>query len=125
MAVEYSFEAPASIPSGQVGLRLDNEGAEVHEALLLRIDDGVDLSIEELLELPEEEADSMVEFAGATLAPPGESSAFVTELQPGRYALLCFLPVGTTSLDQLFQESESESGPPHAFEGMFAELTVE
>ena len=36
--------------------------------------DGVELSFDELLELPEEESESMVEFKGEAFAPGGESS---------------------------------------------------
>jgi hypothetical protein len=48
-----------------------------------------------------------------------------TLTEPGRYAIVCFLPVGS---DDSILESEGppegESGPPHVSQGMFAELTV-
>jgi hypothetical protein len=52
----------------------------------------------------------------------GATSFLYTELKkPGRYAAVCFLPVGST--DQ--QALETADGPPHASEGMVAEFEVE
>ena len=51
-------------------------------------------------------------------SPPGESDTTFMELEPGRYAAVCFIPQGTT------QDTEG-SGPPHHTLGMLGELTVE
>lgn len=145
VAVDYAYEGvPASLPAGEVGLRLDNQGDEVHEAVIFRINDDVDMDIEELLQLPEEEAESQVEFTGVAFAGPGENGSAVVDLAPGRYALVCFIPLETTSLEALFEQpaaSEGSSdgsaaateagsegsaeGPPHFTQGMVAELEVE
>jgi hypothetical protein len=47
-------------------------------------------------------------------APPGEEDFLVADLEPGDYIVLCTVPVGPTSTD----------GPPHAMQGMVAELTI-
>lgn len=121
VAREYSFEGlPDSLPAGRVGIRFDNQGTEVHEAAFLRIVDGENRPIEELLALPEEEAQQLAQPVGGIEAGPGEQRAAVLDLQPGRYAVLCFVPVGMTSTDQ----EPSEDAPPHAFEGMVAEVVV-
>lgn len=153
-AVNYAFQdLPDEIDSGQVALRMDNQGEEVHEAVVLRIDDETDLSVEELLELPEEEGEELAEFKGVAFAAPGDQGYAVMDLEPGRYAFVCFIPVGTETLDQLFEafaaeeeeaegaEGEGEQGedagqegeageeqegpPPHFTQGMFAEVTVQ
>ncbi|MFP5255724.1 MAG: hypothetical protein ACLGI8_07715 [Acidimicrobiia bacterium] len=114
--VDYAFEGvPATVPAGTVAFEFVNESdSEEHEMILVKKAAGVQLSWEELVELPEEESESMVEFAGATFAPPGGSSSTFAELSPGEYAMLCFIPVGG-----------AEDGPPHFTQGMLQELTVE
>src|SRR5690606_10378296 len=57
VAQEYAFDGlPAELPAGRVGIRFTNDGRELHEAAFLRIVDGEERSVEELLSLPEEEA---------------------------------------------------------------------
>jgi hypothetical protein len=144
-AVEYEFEdVPATIETGIVGFELENEGEEVHELVMFRINDDVDLTIEELAELPEEESESMVEFITATFAAPGESAYTFGDLRPGRYGMLCFIPVGTTDMSMLEEPTDDgaattteatgettettgaagEMGPPHFTQGMMAEFEV-
>lgn len=121
-ATEYAFEGvPATSEGGPTSFEFDNDGAELHEMVLLRKRDGVTESFEELLQLPQEEAMSKVEFAGVAFAAPGEQDGVnyvVTDLQPGEYAMVCFIPVGTTS------EESFGDGPPHFTQGMLAEFTV-
>ena len=129
-AVEYEFQGvPETVSAGRVGLRLDNQGQEVHEAVIFRIKEGEERSLQELVELPEDEGAEAVEFKAFTVAGPGEASATIMDLEPGRYGVLCFIPVGTTSLEQLEGlgegEGDTESGPPHFTQGMASEFTVE
>jgi hypothetical protein len=117
--VEYAFEGvPETVPAGEVAFNLTNAGAEMHEIGVVRVNDGVTETAEELLQLPESEVDSKVTFLGGAFAPPGESDATISTLEPGRYVVACFVPTGTTP------ETEGD-GPPHALEGMYAEFTVE
>ena len=53
--------------------------------------------------------------------------------EAGRYAIVCFIPVGANPQEymQRMQESQGgppqgseDDGPPHITKGMFAELTV-
>ncbi|MCA1671968.1 MAG: hypothetical protein LC799_07105 [Actinobacteria bacterium] len=73
---------------------LKNEGEEIHEIALLRINDDVTLSAEELLVLPEE-AMTKATAAGFGFAEIGKSSTSFIRLEPGRYAVACFIPVGS------------------------------
>ena len=123
-AVDYRFEnAPDSIEAGTVGFDFHNNGTEVHELVLFRIADGVDLAVEELLELPEDEVGSMVEFLGVAFAASGEEDVTFAELEPGRHVMLCFIPTGTTSMDMLEGEAPPE-GAPHFTQGMVHEFEV-
>ena len=109
-AVDYAFEdVPDTIEAGIVGFDLENDGREVHEMVLFRINDDVDLSIQELTELPEEESQSMVEFVTVAFAAPGESDITFHDLRPGRYGMLCFIPLGTTDMSILEGEPSGEA----------------
>jgi uncharacterized cupredoxin-like copper-binding protein len=122
--VEYSFgNLPTSLPAGRTTFVFTNNGAEIHEMVVFRINDGVTETVAQLLALPEEEAFEKVEFAGATFGVQGETDIETFELTPGRYVALCFVPTGTIEVET--DESEIvEPGPPHFTEGMQAEFTV-
>jgi hypothetical protein len=89
---------------------------------IFRINDGVETPLEELLQLPQEEQMRMSTPIGFGFAPPGDSDNLFLDLEPGRYAMLCFLPVGSTPESDEEQVAEN---PPHFTQGMVAEFTVE
>lgn len=119
--VDYAFEdLPETLEAGPTSFELHNDGAEAHELVLLRKNDGVTLSAEELIALPEEEAESMITFLGvAEPVPEDETSYLVADLEPGDYVAICFIPTGTTALD-----GPPADGPPHFTHGMVREITV-
>lgn len=124
-AVEYQFEdVPDTLPAGPHGFRLIGAGEEFHELALVRVED--DRPIEELFDLPEAEQETAIPYLGGVTACPGTTSeALGAELEPGRYALICFIPVGTTPDlhgDDLLAAYEHA---PHFTEGMLAEIIVE
>lgn len=126
LMVDYAFEElPDTMEPGLTAIRARNDGEELHELVLFRIDDDVDASIEELLELPEDEVDEMIEFHGFAVAAPGEEAVTFADLEPGRYGMICFIPVGTTSMEDLPEEDDDVTGPPHFTQGMVAEFEVE
>ncbi len=121
-AVDYGYEGvPEEIDAGVVGVRFVNDGAELHELLVLRKNDDTTESWEELLELDEEEAQSKVTDAGAAFALPGASSNGLLDLsEPGDYLAICFIPVGSTP----DAGEEGGDGPPHFTQGMQVQFTV-
>ena len=126
-AVDYSFSGvPETLEAGPTVFNFANDGTEEHEFVFVRINDDVTMSIEELIALPEEEANSMITFGGATFAMPGTSAATVAELEPGRWAAVCFIPVGSTpeAVEDATENSTEIEGPPHAMSGMVVEFTV-
>jgi hypothetical protein len=117
--VDYEYEGiPDTLPAGVVAITFTNEGEELHEIGLARINDDVTTPLEELLALPEEEIFSMIEFKGAAFAAPNESDTTFMRLEAGRYGAACFIPKGTT------HDTEG-TGAPHFTLGMLAEFTVE
>jgi len=112
--VDYAFEGiPESLPAGPTSFSFTNDGSEEHEMIVFRKADGETRTIEELLALPEAEAESAVVFATATFSPIGETSYTAGDLDAGEYAAVCFIPVGG-----------GEDGPPHFTEGMLSEFEV-
>lgn len=114
-AVDYQFlGVPASVPAGNATITLSNDAPkEEHEAIVVRVNDDVTMTAEELLALPEKKAEKLVTFKGATFAPPGETGTTVTSLEPGRYVMVCFVPVGG-----------KKKGAPHFTKGMVTEFQV-
>jgi hypothetical protein len=120
-ASDYAFEGvPEELSAGPTSFELTNDGEELHELMLVRKNDGVTTSADELLALPEEEALSQVTPVGSpAFAAQGEDDSLVADLEPGDYIGVCFIPVGTTS-----EEAPPPEGPPHAMQGMVLEFTV-
>ena len=111
--LDYSFEGlPETMEAGTTALKLTNEGTEPHVIVAFKINEGDDITLDELLALPEDQVAQHATFAFAASAEPGTWGASFVELEPGRYAAFCPIPVG------------GESGPPHFMEGMADEFQV-
>ena len=121
-AVDYGFEGlPAEVEAGLVGIDFSNKGTELHELVILRKNDGVTQSFDEILALGEEEGQALVTEAGGSFAFPGESAATLIDVEDsGEYAAVCFIPVGSTP----DAGEEGGDGPPHFTQGMKSEFTV-
>jgi hypothetical protein len=120
-ATEYEFSGlPETVDAGTVAIKFTNEGAEIHELLVLRFK--TDATFDELLELDEDDARNEVNDVGFAFAFQNQTGyAFVKLNRPGRYGAACFIPVGVRT-DADFATAD---GPPHAAQGMTAEFTVE
>lgn len=119
-AREYQFEGiPETVEAGTTLFRFTNEGAELHELSVARIKG--DESLEEILELPERQQESKVQFVTHGFAAQGQTSVAYAKLgKAGTYGAVCFIPVGATTEEAV----ETTDGPPHVMEGMFAEFEV-
>jgi len=139
--VDFAFEGvPASMPAGSALTLTNASDVEVHQLVALRIPADEQRTVDELVALPEDELFAVFaeEQPPATVlfARPGQDGVAAvgdgTIDEPGRYALLCFVPVGADPDEYLAAAEQAQGptpdvagGPPHAAEGMFAELTVE
>jgi plastocyanin len=128
---DYAYAGvPPTTPAGTT-FGFVNEGGEVHEMTIVRKNDGVTRTFDELLALPEDEAMSQVTFVGAAIAGPAETApTTLTVAEPGEYLMVCFIPQGTTSLPSLDPNASAPptglgDGPPHFTLGMAAEFTVQ
>jgi hypothetical protein len=86
--------------------------------VIVRKNDVVTESFDELLARPEDQATTKVTFAAGTGAGPGDTAYANGKLDPGEYIAVCFIPQGTTTGDA------PGSGPPHAMLGMKHEFSV-
>jgi hypothetical protein len=125
-AVEYAFDADLEgVGAGYNTISFQNDGNEFHEMALMRINDDTTEDLQELLQLPEEEAMAKVTMTGGAFAEPGATDTVFVDLTPGRYAIVCFLPVGATPDNIEALESGEFEGAPHFTQGMIQEFTVE
>jgi hypothetical protein len=112
---EYAFVMPKTVEGGWTTMQLTNTGGEPHEFALVRLEDGKTLAdVKQLLSDPasqEQEPPSWAKIrAGLPTVAPGDTAALTEELEPGRYALICFL--------------DGPNGRPHFMDGMISELEV-
>jgi plastocyanin len=130
--VDYAFAGiPDQVEPGTV-LGFRNSGNEVHEMVVFRINDDVELTLQELLALPQEESSELVQQVGFAIADPGEDAEeTVTLAEAGNYGMLCFIPIGTTSVPEGTPPPSGAplpsgigSGPPHFTAGMIKQFTV-
>lgn len=118
-AKDYAFEGiDDELDAGATSFEFTNDGKESHELVLLRKNEGVTETFDQLLELPEDQARSKVTGTGGTGGDPGDQDYLVADLKAGEYLAICFIPVGTTG------EDTEGDGPPHFTKGMKREFTV-
>ena len=138
--VDYAFEGlPDTVPAGTRLTIVNDSEAELHELVAIRIPDEETRPVSELVTLPDEEIDAIfgdAPPATVLLAPPGGEQVDAvgdgTLSEPGRYAVVCFIPTGVDPEAYLNAppsdgppEVPGADGPPHAAHGMWAELAVE
>ena len=127
--VEYKFKGLSGTVSAGTKLSFTNGGKEAHELVLVRVNDDETRPLSKLLDLPEKDVQKVTKFQGVAVAGPGKDGKVVegdlTLAKPGRYAALCFIPVGTKDLPKgPNDKGDKPSGPPHVAKGMVAEFTV-
>lgn len=113
-ASEYKFESPDQIPAGLTTLRMSDTGKEVHHVSLIKLDSGktaADVQVGLKMMKPGTPPPTwMIAAGGPNAAAPGASSELTMVLEPGNYALVCWIP--------------DAKGVPHAMLGMIKGLTV-
>ncbi|MEP7176741.1 MAG: hypothetical protein ABI860_09335 [Gemmatimonadales bacterium] len=92
-AGDYSMDLPASIPAGNVTLRLVNHGKELHQGQIVRIEDGK--TVEDVKEALKSDGPppAWLKFVGGPNgSAPGQETSSISSLEPGHYAMLCLIP---------------------------------
>ncbi len=136
--VDFGFEnVPATVPAGtRLGFR-NTSSTELHELVAFRLE--TDMALGEMLLLPPDELEATLGApVTVLLQPPGAPEAIEavgdgTLSEPGRYVLMCFIPIGADPDEYLAAVAAAgggkpdgvAGGPPHFTAGMYAEVTVE
>ena len=121
VAKDYTFEGlPTTVPVGTT-LKLDNQGQEVHMMLVVRKNDGVTKTWDELLAMDGNEADQYVTYVDPLVAAPGTTAqGNIVISHTGEYFVVCFVTQGTTSFEQMSASPAPGASPgvPHFMLGM-------
>ncbi|MEP6836222.1 MAG: hypothetical protein ABJB74_22725 [Gemmatimonas sp.] len=113
-AKDFSFNAPDTVQGGMVTIKLVNQGPELHHIQLLRLTDGKTVAdLEQGLKAAKPDSPPPPwahDVAGPNAPIPGGEVSITEQLEPGTYAIVCFIP-GADNI-------------PHVMKGMIRALTV-
>jgi hypothetical protein len=111
-ATEYKFDAPDEVRSGLMTVHLVDNGKELHHVSFVKLEDGKTLAdFQQALAKKEPLPKWAVEHGGVNPPRPSGGMATATQmLEPGNYALVCFVPTA--------------DGIPHFAKGMIRPLVV-
>lgn len=110
-ATDYQFNGPREAPAGRALFQLTNQGAEPHHLVLVRIDRGRTYdSLLAALRIPGPPPIWIRALGGPNAVSPGGAGNAEAYLEPGHYAVLCFIPTA--------------DGVPHLAKGMVSPLEV-
>ena len=112
---EYAFVMPATLDGGWTTMRLENVGEEPHEFALAKLEgDRTRADVLEVLSDPATQEQGPPDWvairAGIPTLEAGGTASLTQRLEPGRYALICFL--------------DGPSGKPHFLDGMLGVVDV-
>jgi hypothetical protein len=108
--MDFSFDAPDVIPAGLTEFRFTNKGPSLHHMQILKLEGGKTVDdLRAALANPGPPPAWVKEVGGPNAPAPGLESNTTVMLEPGNYALICFVDIG---------------GPPHFMKGMVRALRV-
>ncbi len=112
-AADFTFALPPTIPSGYDSVTLRNHGKEGHQIGFIKLGSMTYAEFKAAAantDLTKMKADTIF-LAGPNGANPGKSASAMVKLDPGDYAVACFIPANA-------------DGMPHAAHGMIAPVKV-
>jgi len=93
-ARDFAFDVPDSITSGWTTFHLVNEGPNLHHGQLVRLDSGKTVAdLETAAKNPGPFPAWAVMVGGPNAPAPGAESDATLNLEPGQYAMLCFVDI--------------------------------
>jgi hypothetical protein len=108
--MDFSFDAPDVIPAGLTEFRFMNKGPSLHHMQILKLEGGKTIDdLRAALANPGPPPTWVKAVGGPNAPDPGGESNATLMLEPGNYALICFVDIG---------------GPPHFMKGMVRALRV-
>ena len=87
---EYAYTLPDTIRAGRVRLRVENRGEETHDAEVMRVSPGMDLS-EIMAALDDPGSPKLAALGGFTGVAPGRSGWMEVTLEEGPHVLVCLV----------------------------------
>jgi hypothetical protein len=114
---EFTF-LPSKDFNGKGTVEMRNEGTQVHEVIIYKINEGktmkdvTDFLLASQSPTPPTGPPPFTADGGVVGVGPKQVNYAVLDLAPGKYALLCFFP------------DTAKDGTPHALEGMIKEITI-
>ena len=107
---DFKFDAPDLIPAGLTEFRFLNKGPSLHHMAILKLIGGKTIDdLRAALANPGPPPAWVKEMGGPNASDPGFEANATMMLEPGNYALICFVDIG---------------GPPHFAKGMVRPLRV-
>lgn len=110
VAYDFGFDAPETVEAGLVTFRMMNRGPDLHHVALVKLEGGKTMADLAAVDPHGPPPPWVVEVGGPNAAAPGGVSEVTMVLEPGNYALLCFI--------------SGPDGTPHLMKGMAKGLTV-
>ncbi len=109
--VDYGFEPSAPYTAGHHRIRVENAGPQPHEILIVRLNPGK--TAQDIATYAEHMTGPPpgMPLGGTSVMMPGDVQFVDVDLEPGEYALLCFMP-------------DTKDGVPHAAHGMMTQFSV-
>ena len=87
---DHHFRLSAPVEPGPLLWRLKNEGSEPHQALVVKLPDGVsEFGERAWFEHGSRGPEPGERVGGVESIAPGADASFTTDLKPGKYLLLC------------------------------------
>jgi len=109
VATDAGFEAPDLIPAGLRHIVFENRGSEIHEAMLVKLPDGMTpndyvTAVKAGSLFPK----GALDYSGPGLTSPGESVEVWVKVDPGNYLIICW------------NNGHAKSTPVHPFTVQYA-----
>lgn len=109
VAKDYAYDLPESTAAGFTAITLDNQGADFHHAMFVKLNEGV--TFEQFTAAKSEaEMFAMGASLGGPMVGPMSQSTVVINLEEGNYAIMCVIP--------------GPDGMPHFTMGMISPFAV-
>jgi hypothetical protein len=134
---DFGYGGIPDVITAGTGIRVRNDSeTELHEIVAVRLPDGDDRPIAEIVDTDLDQLLSAGPPALVVLAEPGSDANIVPVgdgalHEPGRYLLICTIPTGVDPATYLKAAAESngqkpdvDGGPPHFVHGMYADIEV-
>jgi len=109
---EYGFKLSKPLTAGKHTIHVMNTGTQEHEAVIMKLMPGKTMKDADAWFVSNMKGPSPIEaMPGMAGLGKGRTGSFTTNLTPGRYGLICYIP-------------DAKDGKPHSMHGMVHEFTV-